>query len=338
MLSRVAESLYWMARYIERAEAVSRLVAVHFQSLLDGGGRAGWDGVVRITADEALFRRLNPEGDERAVLDFLLSHPDNPSGVFACLLRARENARGVRDQISSEMWEHLNRLYFLVRDDSGTGLAQGPYAFFRQVREGSQAFEGIVAATMTHGEAYEFIQLGRYLERATTTVRILSVRHAEVSGLAEGSVAASLELMSLLKSCSSLEPFRRHHGSRLQAGPVAEYLLLNPQFPRAVLFCLDRSARAVAAVAPPARSGNRLDSPGRLLGRLKAQLAYLDVEEVLGDDLASFLDGLLKRIHQVADEITPTYFNTRVILPATKAGGAPAQQQQQQQQQLTRRP
>jgi uncharacterized alpha-E superfamily protein len=331
MLSRVAESLYWMARYVERAEAVSRLVAVHFQALLDGG-RGGWEGVVRIASDEGVCRGLHAEGGERAVLAYLLSHPDNPNGVLPCLLRARENARGVRDQISSEMWEHLNRLYFLARDDGAAGLAQGPYAFFRRVRDGSQAFQGIANSTMAHGEAYEFIQLGRYLERAAMTLRIVSVRYAEVVAFDEGTVAASLELMTLLKSCSAFEPFRRHPGSGLLPGPVTEYLLLDRQFPRAVLFCLTRAADAMAAVAPPARGRDRLDAPARLLGRLKAELAYLDIAEVLGDGLKQFLDGMQSRVQELGDEVTRTYFNTRVILPASKTVGAVQQQQQQQQQ------
>jgi uncharacterized alpha-E superfamily protein len=330
MLSRVAESLYWMARCVERAEAVSRLVAVHFQALLDGG-RGGWEAVVRIASDEGVCRAIRDEGGERAVLVYLLSHPENPNGVLPCLLRARENARGIRDQISSEMWEHLNRLYFLARDDGAAGLAQGPYAFFRRVRVGSQAFQGIANATMAHGEAYEFIQLGRYLERAAMTLRIVGVRYAEVAALDEGSVAASLELMNLLKSCSAFEPFRRHPGSGLLPGPVTEYLLLDRQFPRAVLFCLNRAADALAAVAPPSRGRDRLDAPARLLGRLKADLAYLDIGEVLGDGLRQFLDGMQSRLRQVGDEVTRTCFNTRVILPAATMAAAAAQQQQQQQ-------
>ena len=149
MLSRVAESLYWMARYIERAEAVARLAAVDFQALLDGTRRGRLEDVVRITSDAALFRSVFPSGEEAGVLEFLHAHPANPSGVLVCLSRARENARGMREQISSEMWEHLNRLYLLARDGRAAAMEEGPYAFFRQVRDGTQAFEGITAATMT---------------------------------------------------------------------------------------------------------------------------------------------------------------------------------------------
>ncbi len=331
MLSRVAESLYWMARYSERAEAVARLAAVNYQASLDGGREdAGWDDVVRITSDVDAFRGRWREGGEPAALEFLVSSPGNPNAVLGSLSRARENARVVRDQVSAEMWEHLNRLYLWARDGSAGALARDPYSFFRQVRDGTQAFEGVTAATMTHGEAYEFIQLGRYLERAITTVRTLAARYDEVCAIEDGTTASSLALMALLKSCGAFEPFRRHHGSSLQAAPVAEYLMLNPLFPRSVLFCLERAGRAVAAAVAPLRASDRVDGPGRLLGRLRADLSYLDVNEMLDDGLYPLLDGLLRKMHDVCDEVTRTYFNTRVILPAAK-GGARQQQQQQQQ-------
>jgi uncharacterized alpha-E superfamily protein len=334
MLSRVAESLYWMARYIERAEAVARLAAVDFQALLDGTRRGRLEDVVRITSDAALFRTVFPSGEEAGVLEFLHAHPANPSGVLVCLSRARENARGMREQISSEMWEHLNRLYLLARDGRAAAMEEGPYAFFRQVRDGTQAFEGITAATMTHAPAYEFIQLGRYLERAVVTIRTLAVRYEDVCMLEDGSAPASLELITLLKSCGAFEPFRRQPRAQLRAGEVAEYLLLNPQFPRAVLFCLERIARALWAVAPPAvRADEKLDPPARLVGRLRADLDYLDVPEVLHSGLSPLLEDLLRRVHQVGNEVTRTYFNTRVILPTPRASAAAQQQQQQQQQQ-----
>jgi uncharacterized alpha-E superfamily protein len=255
--------------------------------------------------------------------------------VLVCLSRARENARGVREQISSEMWEHLNRLHLLARDGPAAAMAEGPYAFFRQVRDGSQAFEGITAGTMTHAPAYQFIQLGRYLERAVITIRTLSVRYEDVCMLEDGSAAASLELITLLKSCGAFEPFRRQPRAQLRAGEVAEYLLLNSQFPRAVLFCLERTARCLWAVAPPSvRAEEKLDPPARLVGRLRADLDYLDVPEVLQAGLSPLLDDTLRRVHQVGNEVTKTYFNTRVILPTPRAAKFAQQQQQQQQQQL----
>ena len=276
MLSRVAESLYWMARYIERAEAVARLAAVDFQALLDGARRG------RLGRRRAHHRRRRPlparvPGGRRAApsssSSMLAPREPERRAAPACP-RARENARGVREQISSEMWEHLNRLYLLARDGRGEAWREGPYDFFRQVRDGSQAFEGITAATMTHGEAYEFIQLGRYLERAAITMRIAG--RALRGGVHAGGrqrAAASLELITLLKSCGAFEPFRRQPRA---AAPG------RARWPSTC--CSTPSSRAPcssASSAPRARCGRggrrrpcarteKLDPPARLLGRLRA--------------------------------------------------------------------
>lgn len=331
MLSRVAESLYWMSRYIERAEDLTRLLTVNFLALLDtgtGDSAKGWDPIVSITGDEALFREHFTHADSRTVSEFILWHPENPNAVVACVNRARENARGVREQVSTEMWEHLNRLYFLVKDADHETVLRGPHEFFGQIRAGSQAIQGVTAATMTHGEGYEFLQLGRHLERAEKTVRILDVKYAAVSSLQDGSPEASLQLIALLRSCSAFEPFRRTAVGQLQTAKVAEFLLLSRDFPRAVLFCLNRCQRALALIGSGADTGGagRQEGPSRALGRLAAELQYLDVAEVLGEGMRPYLDALLKRINGIHNEITRTYFNTQVILPDPR----PQQQQQQQ--------
>ena len=331
MLSRVAESLYWMSRYIERAEDLTRLLTVNFLALLDtgyGDTVRGWDPIVAITGDQDLFRADFAAASSRTVSEFMLWHPANPNAVVACINRARENARGVREQVSSEMWEHLNRLYFLVKDADHEAVLNGPHEFFGEIRSGSQAFQGVTAATMTHGEGYEFLQLGRYLERAEKTVRILEVKYEAVSGLQDGSPEASLQLIALLRSCSGFEPFRRTAVGQLQTARVAEFLLLSRDFPRAVLFCLNRCQRALTLIGTGADAAatTRQEGPERALGRLVAELQYLDVAEVLGEGMRPFLDGLLRRLNAVHVEITRTYFNTQVILPDPR----PQQQQQQQ--------
>jgi uncharacterized alpha-E superfamily protein len=331
MLSRVAESLYWMSRYIERGEDLTRLLTVNFLALLDtgyGDGARGWEPIIAITGDAELFRSQFEKTDSGTASEFILWHPANPNAVVACINKARENARGVREQVSSEMWEHLNRLYFLVKDADHEAVLRGPHEFFAQIRSGSQAFQGVTAATMTHGEGYEFLQLGRYLERAEKTVRILEVKYADVSGLRDGSPEASLQLIALLRSCSAFEPFRRTAVGQLQTSRVAEFLLLSRDFPRAVLFCLNRCQRSLALIGagPEAPAATRQEGPERALGRLVAELQYLDVAEVLGAGMRPYLDSLLKRINGVHNEVTRTYFNTQVILPDPR----PQQQQQQQ--------
>ncbi|HLF29044.1 MAG TPA: alpha-E domain-containing protein [Anaerolineae bacterium] len=329
MLSRVAESLYWLARYIERAEDVTRLLAVNFNALLDApladNGR-GWRSSVAITGDESLFAEVFGQAQTRAVIEFLLWHSLNPNAVMTCITRARENARSVREQISSEMWEHINRLYFLIREVNRERVLDSPTEFFQKVRDGSQAFQGVAAATMTHGEAYQFLQLGQYLERADKTVRILDVQYTGVSAVPDGSAEAALLLIALLRSCSAFEPFRRTPGLALTTASVAEYLLLNHTFPRAVLFCVNRCVAALDAMDQSA-APLAAEFPRRALGRLSAELEYLDIRDVLGNRVDEFLNRLLVRLNAVGDDIARTYFNTRVILPSER----PSQQQQQQQ-------
>ncbi len=327
MLSRVADALYWMSRYVERAEDITRILTVNFHTLLDTKteDEQAWRPIITITGNDELFRNNFSECNSRTVSEFLLWHPANPNAVTTCITLARENARGVREQISSEMWEHLNRLYFLVKDIKRELSARGPYEFFDKIRHGSQAFQGITNETMTHGEAYEFIQIGKHLERADKTVRIIDVKYAAVNLLSEGP-EASLQLIAMLRSCSAFEAFRKAHLSKLKAARVAEFLLINQQFPRAVAYCVQRALRSVTLMSDGAKNATR---PYRLLGKLCSELDYLDINDVLGPNMHPYLVELLNKLNQASDEITRTYFNTQVILPSEYP---PRQQQSQQQQ------
>jgi uncharacterized alpha-E superfamily protein len=332
MLSRVADSLYWMSRYIERAEDMTRLLAVNFHTLLDArqiDSEQSWQPLIVMTGDDALFRRDYDSYSAANVIDFLLWNQANASAVIWCVTLARENARSVREQISKEMWEYLNRLYFMVREANRPAISREPLGFFSQLRDGSHAFQGITNETMTHGEAYQFIQLGKHVERAEKTARILDIKYQQVMQLPEASSDASLQLMAMLKSCSAFEPFRKAHASQMQAALIVEYLLISDEFPRAVAYCLNRSLQAVNLISGTddlAKHQQAMNSPQRSLGRLVAELEYLDVQEVLGAQLHAYLDQLVVRINRAAGDITRTYFSTQVILPELH----PQQAQQQQ--------
>jgi len=330
MLARVAESLNWMARYIERAEDVTRLLAVNFNALLDTtmlDVSAGWDPIVTMNGDAALFHEIYGPASAQSVIEFLLWHPLNPNAVTACITHARENARSVRERISSEMWEHINRLYFLVREVDRAQVVRSPHEFFRQVRDGSQAFQGVAQATMTHDEPFEFIRLGTHLERADKTVRLLEAKYLDVSRLPDGSAETALQLIALLRSCSAFEPFRRAPGLSLETNRVVEYLLLSRTFPRAVLFCVNSCLQSVGRLGDSPEQP-KPDHPLRSLGRLSADLEYLDINDVLGDRMEPYLNQQLMRLNGASADVARTFFNTRVIL----ADERPRQQQQQQQQ------
>lgn len=317
-----------MSRYIERAEDLTRLLAVTFHSLLDAGkvdSEHGWQPLVTMTYDHKRFSEHYGAYSAQNVMDFMLWNQSNPNAVIWCITMARENARSVREQISKEMWEYLNRLYFRVKEADRAAVSRSLLEFFYNLRDGSQAFQGITNETMTHGEAYHFIQIGKHLERAEKTARILDIKYETVKQLPEGSPDEALQLMAMLKSCSAFEPFRKEHTSQLGAEVIVEYLLLNREFPRAVAFGLHRCLQAVNAISG-SNEGGRLNHPQRSLGRLVSELEYLDIQDILGTHLHTYLTQLVLRLNQAGEDITRTYFSTQVILPELH----PQQAQQQQ--------
>jgi uncharacterized alpha-E superfamily protein len=320
MLSRVAESLYWAGRYIERAEDTSRLLHVNFHGLLDADlpdrGRT-WQELILLLGRDEVYREHFSDYTAPSVTEFMLWHPANPDAVTACVARARENARGVREQISSEMWELLNRLHLLVSRTRPAAVLASPHAFFVRIREASHAFQGVMKATLSRGEAYEFLELGAHLERAVTTARLLSVK---VPGLraAEPEAMTNEWLSSLLKSCGAFEAFRKQESDELRAARVVAFLLLERRLPRAVAFCLEQSLSSIRAI-----SGQAV-RPDRAIGRVFAELAFTDLL-TLDENTELLLERVIRGLSDAADEIAASYFTTRVIPP-----GPYAQQQQQQ--------
>ena len=253
MLSRVADCLYWMARYIERAENIARYVDVNLQAGLDraGSGPAGrgqWLPLVAAAGDEALFRERHGEGllEERAqeaVLHFLTFDPDYPNSILSCVCLARENARQARGYLNMEAREHLTRFYHMLgSSESRRRAAESPSDFYSEIRQASYLFEGISETTLSRGEEYHFLKLGRHLERADQTSRILDVKYfillpdpGDV-----GSVVDDLLWGALLHSVSGFEMFRRRHG-RISPDKVLEFLILDREFPRAILASLLRA-------------------------------------------------------------------------------------------------
>ena len=211
MLSRVAESLYWTARYVERAEDITRLLDVNFHALLDAQvedrGQA-WLQIVQLLGDEERYAEHYEEVTAVDVSDWVLWHDGNPNAVANCVTLARENARSVREQISGEMWEAINKLFLLVRGANRRAVSRGPHAFFEDLRNGAHLFQGTADATMTHGDPYEFIRLGLQLERAATTVRIVASRYPVAVALDDDDPARARQLIALLEIVQRLRGVR----------------------------------------------------------------------------------------------------------------------------------
>jgi uncharacterized alpha-E superfamily protein len=312
MLSRVADSLYWMSRYLERAEHTARLLDVTTNLMLElssrhtGGRWAYLFGSLGIPLNPAL------EADGAAIavtFDVML-----PGSVVACIAASRENARQVREQISSEMWEQLNRLYLHIRR---TGMSESwlaePHEFYVSVKEGAHLFQGITDSTMAHGEGWNFIQAGRFIERAGATARLIDVHFAYMERLADLSETPVqyLEWVTLLKSCTAFEAYCKIHTADMQPKRVAEFLLLDAQFPRSLRFCVDVVQQSLQEIAQ-LTGGRGSGRAERLAGRLRASLDYGQIDEILASGLSQYLSAFQDECWKIHDALYQTYISYSV--------------------------
>jgi uncharacterized alpha-E superfamily protein len=311
MLSRVANSVFWMSRYIERAENVARMIGVNLQLAIDlpGMTREQWAPMVDVTGNGADFTARFGEPTRESVLYFLTFDSRNPDSIVACVRAARQNARTVREIISSEMWEEINRLYLLThRPLAREEAARAPHEFFQEIKRRSHLIEGTKNETMPHTEAWHFTRLGRFLERADQTTRILDVKYFLLlpSIRDVGNPVDDLQWSAVLRSISAFEPYRKIHGQVLLRN-IIEFLLLDRDFPRAVHYSLTGAQQSLHAITgTPARHFQHESE--RRLGRLVADLDYTNVDEVVRMGLHQFIDRLQLRLIEVGDAIEADFF------------------------------
>lgn len=259
MLSRVAENIYWMARYIERAENTARLVMVNTNLLLDlpRGLQPEWQPIIEILGTEAVFLQNNEEFNERSVLKFLIADPQSPSSILYSLQLARENARTIRDIIPREGWEQVNDLYLMAKNNAASGYTKkGRYDYLKNIVLGAQTITGLLAGTMLHDIGYDFLKMGRNLERAEMTTRIIDVRSANLLEEHEGLAPyENIQWMSVLKSLTAYQMYRRTIQVRVRRKDVLKFLLKDKQFPRSffhnlleVKSCLQGLPRSVDTI------------------------------------------------------------------------------------------
>ena len=313
MLSRVADSLYWMSRYMERAENDARLLDVNLQLLLDLGGEAEamqhWAPVIASLEETSLFDSLYGTADEASVTEFLTLQKKNPNSIISCLTLARENARTTREQISSEMWEEINRLYLFVQSDAAPKLLlASPHEFFKRVITGSHLFQGVTASTMTHGEGWDFIRIGTLLERADCTSRILDVKYHILLPTGEdiGGNVDTIQWMAVLKSCSGLEAYCKLYVSQVAPWKVAEFIITDQEFPRSIRYCVDSLDNALHRISgvDESRYANEAE---RLSGRLRSDLDYVTIGEVFEFGLHEYLIEVQERLVEVNNAMHATY-------------------------------
>ncbi|MFC3500073.1 alpha-E domain-containing protein [Micromonospora krabiensis] len=298
MLSRIAESLYWIGRYVERAEDTARILDVHVQRVLadpwtdeDVACRALL-AVMGITPVEGPFTSTR-------VITLLGLDDTNPTSVAGALAAARGNARGARETVPSEMWECLNTTWHGLATSRRRVEQEGVHAFFRWIRERCTLLAGLADATMSHDEGWLFLVLGRNLERVDMTARLLRAHE-----LAGDSVPSWL---TLLRSCGAYETFLRAYRGSLDDRHAAEFLLLDRLFPRSVFAALSTAERCLGELEPgPGRAGVTTEAQ-RIVGRARTGLEFRGAEELIGD-LPSVLVGLGRTCSQVNDAVSRRYF------------------------------
>lgn len=305
MLSRVAENIYWMARNVERAENIARIAEVNHLLTLDSviEQKQQWEPLISIFGDEKPYYEHYQTADEVSVLRYLFTDPKNYSSVYSCLCHARENARGVRDQISGEAWQQLNLLYLYCK--SVVESNQTPnQQFFDEIKNGAHLFFGIVNDTMSHDESYRWINLGRFLERADKTTRVIDVKYfillPEVTDV--GTPLDVIQWMAVLKSVSAFHMYWRVQ-PRIIPEQVVSFLLQNEQFPRSALYCVRRARMELM---------HMFGDTHPLIGKfhqLENDLKNNPMKLILGRGLHEFIDDVQIKLNNLHTEIYNQHFS-----------------------------
>ncbi len=312
MLSRAAESIYWMSRYLERAENVARFIEVNCHLMLDlpVEAKGQWEPLVLTTGDQHLFYENYATDNQASVIDFLTFSPVNPNSILSCLQNARENARSIREIISTEMWEQINKFYLQVQNIDKPQAQGAPHAYFTDIITASHLFTGIQHNTMSHNEAWQFARLGRALERADKTSRILDVKYffllPEVGDVA--TAYDNIQWAALLKSASALEMYRKQFGP-IELHNVIDFLILNREFPRAIRYCLFEANQSLRTISGTPE-GSFQNTSEQVLGRLLAELDYTSIDEIISQGLHEYLDAFQTRLNQLDNAIFETFFTT----------------------------
>ena len=320
MLSRTADHLFWMSRYTERAENTARMLDVNYQTSLlpqsKAVAQAGWQGLLSISelkpAYEAKYpgHSINPTD----VMDFMVRDEQNPSSIISCLQNARENARAVRGSLTTEVWETQNQTYLeVLRMIKSGDFEREPGQFFEWVKFRSHLSRGVTLGTMLQDEAFHFLRLGTFLERADNTARLVDVKfHAVETDFMGAADEKDQEYdfyhwSAILRSVSGFEVYRKVYRDVIRPERVAELLILRPDMPRSLLGCLNEVMRNLAMVSSDPASETR-----RRAGKLRADLQYSRIDEILATGLHAFLTQFLDRVNEIGAHISREF-----LVPST---------------------
>lgn len=306
MLSRVAENIYWMARYIERSENTARLLNVTTNLILDlpRSANVGWEYITEILGNDELFNSLYDTPDERSILRFLIADQNNSGSLVSSMQLARENARTIRDIIPRETWESINNLYLTTRSNSQSGIARkNRHNYLQTVILGAQTITGQLAGTMYHDIGYDFLRMGRNLERADMTTRIIDVRSADLlENEHEGLTPyENIQWMSVLKSLTGYQMYRRIIQVRVRRPDVLKFLLQERRFPRAFYHAICEVEECLADIPSHENSLEQVKN-------LQKIVLGANPEKLKQEELHDFIDRLQLGLQDVHNNIADTYF------------------------------
>lgn len=324
MLCRVADSLFWMSRYIERAKCTVRLVDGTLQTILEPEqsnediAYKHWRPILLSLGDEQLFEEKYAERTSQNVTYFLTFDSSNPSSVFSCISHARENARMVRDQISSEMWEVINTLYlFLKKQNADAVCREVRFEFFKRIKEYSILFQGITDSSFPRQIGYYFITCGRYLERAEKTCRIIESKRFMKDQIVEKSDAVDIaQWAAILKATSSFESYHRVFVSEIEEASVLEFLILSKTLPRSVFSCIQNLQYAMHMISgcPLSQYSNEAE---RKTGQLISRLTYGSPSDLTYEGKSSMLSEIEDALAEIAIELSERYMFFPIVDPVT---------------------
>ncbi|WP_455375495.1 alpha-E domain-containing protein [Kaarinaea lacus] len=318
MLSRVAERVYWMARYSERAENIARIINVYTNLLLDlpRNTTIGWHSLIEITGSKKLYHELYNDDSERNVMKFLLADTRNPGSLLNSLNYARDNARTIRGILPREGWQKLNELYLSVKTELPTGISRrNRYDFLASLIGGVQQLTGLLAGTMTHNYGYHFVRIGRNLERADMTSRILDTMTVETildEGQEDITSYEYMLWMSVLKSLSAYQSYRQEVHTVVSRSTILKFILKHRDFPRAILHCLREIQNSTQKLP-------RHIKPIRQLNRIIRIVETTKVEGLNSKQQHKFMDHLQLDIADFHKSFSETYFAVLEIAPRKKS-------------------
>jgi len=317
MLSRVADAIYWMNRYIERAENYARFLDVNFNLSLElpPDLEEQWRPLIVTTGDLELFESLFENVGKSNVIYFLGFDEKNANSIYSSIIMARENARSVRPEITKEVWEQINYLYYLVKDGLSKKLwrRKDPRSFFIEIKKGCQLLYGIIDATFSRNDGWHFGKIGQLIERADKTSRVLDVKYHMLlpTPVAVGSPLDLIHWAALLKSVSAYDMYRKKNGKLVPAA-ISEFLILDKVFPRSILRCLVQAEYSLRLISGSGEGYS--NNAEKQLGLLKSQLEYADINDIFAAGLHEFLDGLQEKLNGISTAVFETFFSIDNIM------------------------